>query len=265
MKIAIADINPSNADRATVIDAALSSYETFYALIQARYDIRNGCRDLKSWIVRGRWFLDTTGIATIRWWKDVIHPGSLLDVVSYDEWERVFGRSFSFDLEHVHLPPPGTACPLCDGAWTMDNVHGAVCVREDSLTPRWEHETCASFRLEEASRTSFRAVLFAAGFPPGTPMRQIPNGYWRNADRPVPPWWRVSSNIGEFEIGWRKRVVSIEFSTDHPAWLDLQGLFHDQNVTKERALIHAWSAQTASEYLKRIREEFAARAAEAKS
>lgn len=62
------------------------------------------------------------------------------------------------------------------------------------------------------------------------------------------PWWLVKTKYGLIEIGWRKRVISIN-------WEDtkLDFLVSEDDVTKSGSGIHAWSYIKAVEYLSSLR------------
>lgn len=65
------------------------------------------------------------------------------------------------------------------------------------------------------------------------------------------PWFRVTTKIGHFVIGWRKRVVSIDWeSTICDKWAE--DLFPEEDVTKSGFLIHAWSLEKAKEYIDKV-------------
>ena len=62
------------------------------------------------------------------------------------------------------------------------------------------------------------------------------------------PWFQVTTSIGHFLIGCRKRVISIDYTlTD--AILDAEELFPDEKVTKYDKTIHAWSLEDAKRYI----------------
>ena len=66
---------------------------------------------------------------------------------------------------------------------------------------------------------------------------------WRNAS----PAWLVKTSYGLIQIGWRKRVIAIEWS-DTP----IRTIVTDDNVTKSDTMVHAWSEETALKYLKAL-------------
>jgi hypothetical protein len=62
------------------------------------------------------------------------------------------------------------------------------------------------------------------------------------------PWWLVRTEFGLIEIGWRKRVISID-------WSDTS-LSHEvttDNVTKDNTSVHAAGLSKAVEYLTALR------------
>lgn len=85
---------------------------------------------------------------------------------------------------------------------------------------------------------------FRGGFK-ATP---IPNGYCKDWCCRHKPWYRVSTALCSFTLGWRKRVIEIEWDKD------LEVDFSAEDVTKGKGLIHAWGYEKAAEYIGKIRE-----------
>lgn len=68
-------------------------------------------------------------------------------------------------------------------------------------------------------------------------------------------WYLVTTKIGTFKVGTRKRVIVVDWSeTD----LDIcaQELFPLEDVTKEGKYIHAWSWEKAKDYVSHIINSF---------
>lgn len=65
------------------------------------------------------------------------------------------------------------------------------------------------------------------------------------------PWWFVKTQFGWVEIGWRKRVIQIN-------WSDIGGArgidVTADDVTKDNFYVHAWSIPKALEYLTTLRK-----------
>lgn len=78
------------------------------------------------------------------------------------------------------------------------------------------------------------------------------HGYWGNDPYGWrTPWQQITTAIGRFRIGWRKRVISIEWK-DTLCKQSAETLFPGENVTKDGQLIHAWSYEDAKRYVNTI-------------
>lgn len=80
-------------------------------------------------------------------------------------------------------------------------------------------------------------------------MQQIPNEYDGSLHR---PWFRVFTNIGVIKMGWRKRVIEINYS-DSIVRENAKDIFKGEEVTMIDQMIHAWGREKAVEYLKGLR------------
>lgn len=81
----------------------------------------------------------------------------------------------------------------------------------------------------------------------GIEFRQLyetPNLYWQGRNEITGPWWLIVTERGIIRIGWRKRVIEID-------WSDIGRRVEvtKDDVTKEPTLVHAWSYPKALEYL----------------
>jgi len=80
---------------------------------------------------------------------------------------------------------------------------------------------------------------------------ELPNGYCKDTCCKHLPWFRVTTHIGHFTIGWRKRVIHLEW-TDTRNIIPSEELFSEEEVTKFDRVIHAWSLDQARNYVKKI-------------
>lgn len=104
---------------------------------------------------------------------------------------------------------------------------------------------------DTAAKASTTRNQLVACFPSGMPIyvEQIPNEYWgRDPYGFASPWLIVTTPRGRIKLGWRKRVISIDWSGS-----DIKetanDLFPNENVTKIDWLIHAWGYEKAKAYL----------------
>jgi hypothetical protein len=102
-----------------------------------------------------------------------------------------------------------------------------------------------------------KSLLTIAGFHVGRTW-ELPNGYWpRNEHyaqiRADNPWWLVQTEIGPIQIGWRKRVISIDWGACSFGHMPVRGIVTEDDVTKEDTLVHAYTMAKAVEYLTALR------------
>lgn len=100
-----------------------------------------------------------------------------------------------------------------------------------------------------------RALFLLAGIEVKS-IHELANKYWPMTEgyrsaREKDPWWLVQTHFGLIEIGWRKRVISIDWSNT-----ELRIILTKDQVTKEINMVHAWSYAKAVEYLTSLRQGF---------
>ena len=102
-----------------------------------------------------------------------------------------------------------------------------------------------------SKRAAEEKVAILALFP-GTPfVEEIPNGYCSQYCCKHLPWFIVTTQVGRVKIGWRKRVIQIDWSETRNT-KNSEELFAKEDVTKEAKMIHAWSYEDAKRYLEAI-------------
>jgi len=84
-------------------------------------------------------------------------------------------------------------------------------------------------------------------------VEEIPSGYSQEYGR---PWFVVTTRIGRIKIGWRKRVINIDWS-ETTNKKKAEELFKEEQVTKGDSYdnsfyIHAWGYEKAQEYLDKL-------------
>lgn len=94
-----------------------------------------------------------------------------------------------------------------------------------------------------------KAIFLLAGITVAR-SHQIENGYWPYAyveERKRNPWWLLETDIGVVVIGWRKRVISIDWTS-----VAVRVIVTQDDVTKDETSVHAYSYAKAVEYLSKL-------------
>lgn len=102
--------------------------------------------------------------------------------------------------------------------------------------------------------------LFALAGIPMLKLWQLPNQYFppreTETDEQIlqdavyrfrSPWWLVRIEQGCIVIGWRKRVISIDWSDT-----DLRCVVTADEVTKDEHMVHAYSIEKTLEYMRAL-------------
>ncbi len=95
-----------------------------------------------------------------------------------------------------------------------------------------------------------RALFLLAGLEV-LRLHELANDYWPESYvelRKASPWWLVETPFGLIKIGWRKRVISIDWTST-----PLRKIITPDDVTKSDETVHAWSYAKALEYLTSLR------------
>ncbi len=109
----------------------------------------------------------------------------------------------------------------------------------------WMHAKCKEMADFNHYFKKFGELFFEAGYR-NVELIPIPNQY---PDKNG-PWFRVTTAFGTITIGWRRRVINIDWSE---AKLAIRPDFSKEDVTKEESFIHAWGYEAAIEYLRVLR------------
>ncbi len=99
----------------------------------------------------------------------------------------------------------------------------------------------------QAEAAKEKADLLAL-FPSAIFVQPIPNGYCPKYCCKHLPWFNVVTEVGVIQLGWRKRVINIDW-TGVPRSLKSEELFPAEEVTKGDKYIHAWGYEKAKEYI----------------
>jgi hypothetical protein len=109
------------------------------------------------------------------------------------------------------------------------------------------HKQCYSARISQQIRKSYVEMLEKSGWG-DSELIAIPNEY--STYEKFEPWFLVKHPLGTLKIGWRKRVLQIDWSgTGIPIFDE----FRDEKTTHNTTFIHAHNLEKAADYLKIIK------------
>lgn len=83
---------------------------------------------------------------------------------------------------------------------------------------------------------------------------EIPDQYWPetpNYDDVRAPWLRITTARGSIVIGWRKKVIEINWK-DSTIAVHGKDVVHENGITHSERMCHAWGYEQAIECLQRL-------------
>jgi len=120
----------------------------------------------------------------------------------------------------------------------------------NQIEMEWMKEFKQKEREEEVGRLS--SLFSQAGFET-IYVKVVDNEYDNSAFYYTRPWLYVTTQRGIIKIGWRKRVINLDWSQSDIAVFG-QDLFKGEESTVGDKFIHCWSEEKAVECLTKLRE-----------
>lgn len=116
----------------------------------------------------------------------------------------------------------------------------------------YRHPQCQRQLIAKRDKEAFFQAFGKAGYT-GVNFEEIPNEYneYWEGNEDCPPWYIVSTKQGNFKVGWRKRVIHLQWAGDGVGpTRDVNDLFEGEAVTLSGNYIHAWGYEKMVDYLK---------------
>jgi len=216
---------------------------------------------LGEWCLLGRYRLDTCGNfmritegapADGHYFRDYEAEPKMTDVMDWATTGKVQPGMMTCTMEGT-IPPEDETCDRCGVGWrTLRSLESYYQTRNhEGFLHR--HKGCHRLAIIDEEREYMIGLLDEAEIP-YTGMAMIPSGY-HSDDLFFGPWFVVQlaeygKTKGELVIGWRKRVINIDWS--RASLPDGTTLFADEDVTKGPTMIHAWGKKPAIRYLRSL-------------
>ncbi len=137
-----------------------------------------------------------------------------------------------------------------------DGVNGATIIKRGDETyfniRTYFHTECFALSLAAKTQKEFHDIFVAAGFIDPV-LTAVPNEYGSQSYRG--PWYTVPMEVGGvLRVGWRKRVIEIDWSGCHSKLHHrLAALFAKEETTHTERIVHANDSTHAVDCLSRIR------------
>ena len=177
------------------------------------------------------------------------------DVEDYETFRMNNYEGFILTSGGYSIPSSGSVCPCCGKTFTIDDVKNNPCIYMDG---KFYHDSCwCNYRrLTEVDKFT-RRMMDLLYKSTDYHFELLPNGYWCDDCYSHIPWFLFHTIDGDIIMGWRKRVISIEWQENYKSF-DMNKLFGNEDVTKwkkgGKRGIHAWGKEKAYEYLKKVLE-----------
>lgn len=153
-----------------------------------------------------------------------------------------------------NIPEQNDICPECGEKWTIDNISDYTTIEQKDYKKIGFHKDCLRLHNNKEQLKEFQDVFKNIYNLDQLKFKGIPNEYCQC--KHCASWFIVSTPDGDIKIGWRKRVIQIEWLKNYKIFKET---FDSEDVTKgfgkwgNEKYIHAWSIEKAIEYLNRAK------------
>ena len=251
----IFDVTRSTFDTIRGIKKSLLSISDLNEMLQNRKIFCKAHEDerLNEYMLFGCFLLDEFGqiFSVDKTVKDKLRISE--DVEDYETFRRNNNKVLKFTTNCYSIPTPGSTCPCCGKPLTIDDIKNNPCVH---IKGKFYHDSCwRNYRklteVDQFTRMIMNLVYKNSDYQ----FELLPNGYCDQDCCSHIPWFLFHTIDGDIKMGWRKRVISIEWQENYKPF-DMNELFSTENVTKwengGKRGIHAWGTTNAHTYLRKV-------------
>lgn len=200
--------------------------------------------DFGEFVLYGKFFVDNRG-NVMALDKRYNVPDELITMAEFKKLYHSY-EFLPFPVESMISSP--LRCPYCSQEFTLNDIlqDNLYWQSEEGIT----HRDCQDHFYELENKADLFSIIHYSGWDASN-YTEIPNEYGCNCEIcKNRPWFIFHTSNGDIKIGWRKRVISIEFMegfTEFP-----MSIFEDEDVTKWEKGIHAWNKEKAIDYLAKV-------------
>lgn len=253
------DVPRSTFDSIDGIKKSLANLSDLNEMLENRsiYSRVLGLGPLDEFVIFGYFLLDKFGQV----WKleknlkDKVITAE--DVEDYETFKNNNYKDEGLSLtssEGYTIPDANSICPCCGNLITVEDIKENPCVY---IKGEYYHDSCWRNyrRLLEVDRLT-RCLMEIVYDSTEYTFELLPNGYCNDSCFSHIPWILFHTVDGDIIIGWRKRVISIEWQENYKPFK--MNIFRSHKGTKWREKgkrgIHAYGDDKAIEYLKKVRK-----------
>ena len=158
-------------------------------------------------------------------------------VASVDE-ARLFSSRWSMTFKVI--PDAHAQCPQCLRGWTIRDLHDVASHLEEGVPM---HGTCSTLKHYQSGFEQLQRIAHAVW--PDAKLTMIPNEYDGRTSTEYdfrPPWALIASPYGPIRIGWRRRVIHIDWE-DAPRLSRIggAGIVARIDITHGDSMVHCYS------------------------
>ena len=252
------DVPRSTFDEIQGIKSSLASLSDLNEMIQNRKLFRKAHPNdrLNEFVLFDCFLLDQFGQVEYVEKMEKERQEASNDVEYYSTFKKNNWNGFVINYGNGYIiPMAGSRCPCCGKTFTMEDIKTNPCVRVDG---KIYHDSCwRNYRrlteIDKFTRQLMSRIYEDADYQ----FELLPNGYCNESCCSHIPWFLFHTIDGDIIMGWRKRVISIEWQENYKPF-DMKELFGEEDVTQweedGNRGIHAWGKEKAYEYLQKVAE-----------
>ena len=246
-------INPHEVNSLDGITRSIQDLKSLNQLLKDRRiykrQLENG--KLNEYVIFGRYRLDEFGQVWTLGEQYEVHGMPL--ACTQNEFDEAYNKVKPNEWVSwggvCNIPEEDESCPWCTKKFTIDDVKNG---RFGVINGKIAHLQCAKQYEHEREIDKIIRRIMELVYEDELTFDILPNGYCNQPCCAHKPWFLCHTPDGDIEIGWRKRVISIEWKENFKPF-DMS-IFDSEDVTKWKRGIHAWGNDKAYEYIKKVKD-----------